>query len=519
MGNSVGNLQDYWDLIEKYPSLQGGFIWDWVDQGILTQDSAGTKFWAYGGDLGGDTLATDGNFCNNGIINPDRTIKPTLIEVGKVYQHIGFKAVNLAIGEIEIKNKYSFTNLSEFTFNWEVVADGQVLKSGEITDLELAPNTSKKVQLDVKVDAQPATEYFLNISAKLKNAKGILSAGTKLAYEQFQLPFSKKAVTAAKSALGKATLNEVGNNIVVEGQGFKIDFSKDEATLKSYQIDGKEMLMAGPVPNFWRAPIDNDFGNGLDRRSRVWRKAGEQKSVKSATVKQVGNEVVVNFNFDLNNDKKQVIANYNSVYTVLGNGELIVNNSFKMMKDSLPEIVRFGVNLVMPREFDQMSWLGRGPHESYQDRFTSALVGLYSGEVADQYFAYIRPQENGNKTDVRWMSIANKDGLGLQFIGLPLLSVSAHHQIMEDFESPARTDGRVKEGEKMVRRHTNDVVPRDLTSINIDYKQMGVGGDDSWGAWTHDEYRLREKAYNYSFRISPLRSGEKPVEKAKVSYQ
>ena len=519
MGNSVGNLQDYWDLIEKYPSLQGGFIWDWVDQGILTKDSAGNEFWAYGGDLGGDTLATDGNFCNNGIINPDRTIKPTLIEVGKVYQHIGFKAVNLNNGEIEIKNKYSFTNLSEFTFTWEVVADGQVLKSGEITDLDLAPNTSKKVQLDVKVDAQPATEYFLNISAKLKTAKGILTAGTKLAYEQFQLPFLKKTVPASMKSLPAATSKEEGNMFVVEGTGFKINFSKDDATLKSYQVDGKEMLLAGPVPNFWRAPIDNDFGNGLDIRSRVWRKAGEKKTVKSATAKQVGNEVVVNFNFDLNNDKNQVIANYNSIYTVLGNGEVIVNNSFKMMIDSLPEIIRFGVNLVMPREFDQMSWLGRGPHESYQDRYTSALVGLYSGPVADQYFAYIRPQENGNKTDVRWMSISNKDGLGLQFIGLPLLSVSAHHQIMEDFESPARTDGRVKEGEKMVRRHTTDVVPRDLTSINIDYKQMGVGGDDSWGAWTHDQYRLKDKAYNYSFRICPLKPGEKPVEKAKVSYQ
>ena len=519
MGNSVGNLQDYWDLIEKYPSLQGGFIWDWVDQGILTKDSAGNEFWAYGGDLGGDTLATDGNFCNNGIINPDRTIKPTLIEVGKVYQHIGFKAVNLNNGEIEIKNKYSFTNLSEFTFTWEVVADGQVLKSGEITDLDLAPNTSKKVQLDVKVDAQPATEYFLNISAKLKTAKGILTAGTKLAYEQFQLPFLKKTVPASMKSLPAATSKEEGNMFVVEGTGFKINFSKDDATLKSYQVDGKEMLLAGPVPNFWRAPIDNDFGNGLDIRSRVWRKAGEKKTVKSATAKQVGNEVVVNFNFDLNNDKNQVIANYNSIYTVLGNGEVIVNNSFKMMIDSLPEIIRFGVNLVMPREFDQMSWLGRGPHESYQDRYTSALVGLYSGPVADQYFAYIRPQENGNKTDVRWMSISNKDGLGLQFIGLPLLSVSAHHQIMEDVESPARTDGRVKEGEKMVRRHTTDVVPRDLTSINIDYKQMGVGGDDSWGAWTHDQYRLKDKAYNYSFRICPLKPGEKPVEKAKVSYQ
>ena len=519
MGNSVGNLQDYWDLIEKYPVLQGGFIWDWVDQGILTKDAQGNKFWAYGGDLGSDTLPTDGNFCCNGIINPDRTIKPTLIEVGKVYQHIGFKAVNLNNGEIEIRNKYSFTNLSEFTFIWEVVADGQVLKSGEIADLDLAPNTSKKVKLDVAVDAQPATEYFLNISAKLKNAKGILTAGTKLAYEQFQLPFSKKAVAASKKDLASVTSKEEGNLIIVEGPGFKMNFSKDEATLKSYQVDGKEMLQSGPVPNFWRAPIDNDFGNGLDKRSRVWRKAGEQKTVKSATVKQVSNEVVVNFNFDLINDKKQVIANYNSNYTILGTGEVVVNNSFKMMKDSLPEIIRFGVNLVMPREFDQMSWLGRGPHESYQDRYTSALVGLYSGAVADQYFAYIRPQENGNKTDVRWMSIANKDGLGLQFIGLPLLSVSAHHQIMEDFESPDRTDGGAKAGLKMLRRHINDVQPRDLTSINIDYKQQGVGGDDSWGALTHDEYRLKEKVYNYSFRISPLRAGDKPVEKAKVIYQ
>ncbi len=519
MGNSTGNLQDYWDMFEKYPVLQGGFIWDWVDQGILTKDSAGNKFWAYGGDLGGDTLATDGNFCCNGIINPDRTEKPTLIEVGKVYQHIGFKAINLNNGEIEIRNKYSFTNLSEFAFVWEVVADGQILKSGEISDLNLAPNSSQKVKLDVKLDAQPATEYFLNISAKLKNNKGILPAGTKLAYEQFQLPFSKMAIFTSSKNLPAVTSKEEGNVIVVEGPEFKINFSKEDATLKSYQFAGKEMLLAGPVPNFWRAPIDNDFGNELDKRSRVWRKAGEQKVIKSAEVKQVGNQVVVNFNFDLNNDKKQVIANYNSSYTVLGTGEVVVTNNFKMMKDSLPEIIRFGVNLVMPREFDQMSWLGRGPHESYQDRKNSALVGLYSGAVADQYFAYIRPQENGNKTDVRWLSITNKDGIGLQFIGSPLLSVSAHHQIMEDFESPDRTDGRVKEGQKMVRRHINDVKPRDLTSVNIDYKQQGVGGDDSWGAWTHDKYRLREKAYNYSFRICPLKSGDKPVEKAKVIYQ
>ena len=517
MGNSVGNLQDYWTLIEKYPVLQGGFIWDWVDQGILTTDAQGNKFWAYGGDLGGDTLPTDGNFCCNGIINPDRTIKPTLIEVGKVYQHIGFKAANPNNGEIEILNKYSFTNLSEFIFNWEVVADGQVLKSGEISDLELAPNTSIKVQMDVKVDVQPATEYFLNISAKLKNTKGILPAGTKLAYEQFKLPFLKNAISAPENTLPKVRMKIDKNSIVFEGTGFKIIFNQADATMKSYQLEGKEMILAGPVPDFWRAPTDNDFGNGLDKRSRIWRKAGERKTNISG---KAGMDVAsVSFNFDLNNDRNEVIANYNSNYTILRNGEVIVNNSFKMMKDSLPEIIRFGMNMVMPREFDQMSWLGRGPHESYQDRFTSALVGLYSGAVADQYFAYIRPQENGNKTDVRWMSITNKDGLGLQFIGSPLLSVSAHHQIMEDFESPDRTDGRGKEGEKMVRRHTTDVIPRDLTSINIDYRQMGVGGDNSWGALTHDEYRLKEKSYSYSFRICPLKPGEKPVEKAKVIYQ
>jgi len=519
MGNSTGNLQDYWDVIEKYPVLQGAFIWDWVEQGSLTKDAQGRKFWAYGGDLGSDTLPTDGNFCCNGIIGADRLPKPALYEVGKVYQNIGFKAVNLNSGEIEIINKHSFTNLSEFDFDWEVVADGQVLKSGKITDLNLAPKTSKKVSLDFTIETKPATEYFLNISAKIKNQKGILPAGTRLAYEQIQLPNDKKAALTSTVSLPAVTSKEEGNTIMVEGTGFKITFSKEEATLKSYMIDGKEMLLAGPVPNFWRAPIDNDFGNELDKRSRIWRKAGEQKTVKSATVTKVGNESMVTFEIDLNDEQKQVIANYISTYKVLGNGEVIVTCDFKMVKEKLPEIIRFGVNLVMPREFDQISWLGRGPHESYQDRKTSALVGLYSGAVADQYFPYVRPQENGNKVDVRWMAISNKDGLGLEFIGMPLISASAHHQIMEDFESPDRTDGRGKAGLKMIRRHISDVQPRDLTSINIDYKLQGVGGDDSWGAWTHDEYRLKEKAYNYSFRICPLKPGEKPVDKAKVIYQ
>ena len=189
-----------------------------------------------------------------------------------------------------------------------------------------------------------------------------------------------------------------------------------------------------------------------------------------------------------------------------------------MTKKDLPEIVRMGMNLQMPRSFDQINWLGRGPHESYWDRKTSAFVGLYKGSVADQYWPYLRPQENGNKTDVRWMTITDEAGNGLLFVGMPLLEVSAHHNIMEDFESMERTDGRQREGDVVVNRHVNDVKPRDLTSVNVDYKQMGVGGDDSWGARTHDQYRLTDKEYSYSFRMKVISGGDNILNLAKTKY-
>ena len=279
------------------------------------------------------------------------------------------------------------------------------------------------------------------------------------------------------------------------------------------------MLITGPIPNFWRAPIDNDFGNNLYIRSRVWRKAGENRELTNVSVKELTkNTVEVVFDFDLVNDEKAQIATYKSIYTVYGSGDVVVENNFKMTKDDLPEIVRMGMNLVMPRNFDQMSWFGRGPQESYWDRKTGAFVGLYSGSVADQYWAYLRPQENGNKTDVRWVTITDEAGNGLLFSGMPLLEVSAHHNIMEDFESVERTDGRQVPGVEVINRHINDVKPRDLTSVNIDYKQMGVGGDDSWGAWTHDEYRLTKKEYSYAFKMSFISPEEDPAKKARAKY-
>ncbi len=517
MGNSVGNLQDYWDLIEKYDVLQGGFIWDWVDQGLLTTNTEGEEYWAYGGDFGPDTVPSDGNFCNNGLVNPDRGVKPHLIEVKKVYQNIGFNAVNLKTGILSIKNKYSFLNLAEFDFIWEIIGDGMVVDNGEIADVNLEPGKSSDFILDFTVDPETGVEYFLTVKAKLKNKWSLVEAGSVMAAEQFKLPIFKSVPKTNITEFAALTLNENETSATVSGDGFSLTFDKKAGVISSFKNGETELLKSGPVPNFWRAPIDNDFGNGLHKRSHVWRKAGENRKVSDVKLSKIGNnKAVFSFKFNLTNEENETIATYSSDYTIYGSGDVIVHNNFKMMQDELPEIVRMGMNLVMPRNFDQMSWLGRGPQESYWDRKTSAFVGLYSGSVAEQFWAYLRPQENGNKTDVRWMTITDNAGNGLLFSGMPLIEVSAHHNIMEDFESSERTDGRQRPGEKVENRHTTDVKPRDLTSVNIDFKQMGVGGDNSWGARTHDEYRLTDKEYSYSFRMKAISEGDKPHELTKI---
>lgn len=511
MGNSVGNLQDYWDVIEKYDVLQGGFIWDWVDQGLLTTNEEGEEFWAYGGDFGPDTVPSDGNFCLNGLVEPDRTVKPHLLEVKKVYQYIGFEPVDLQNGVFSIKNKYAFRNLSNFNFEWKVTGNGKVIKSGELENINLAPGESENVTVDVSLQPEAGVEYFLNVSASLKEKDGLLEAGTELAAEQFELPFSVPEEMIAVAGMPEVSVNETGNEVVVSGEGFSVTFDKNAGLISSYKMGDHEFLKSGPVPNFWRAPIDNDFGNNLHKRSRVWRKAGETRQVESVSVNEKANVAEVVYNFNLTNNDGDKIADYQSKYSVYGSGDVLVENYFKMTQDDLPEIVRMGMNLVMPREYDHLTWLGRGPHENYWDRKTSAFVGLYDGDVADLGWEYLRPQENGTRTDVRWAAVTNSEGYGLFFDGRPLLSVSAHHNLLEDFESMERTDGRQVEGVRVENRHTTDVKPRDLTSVNIDYKQMGLGGDNSWGAWTHDEYRLSDDEYSYSFRMKAITPEDDPV--------
>ncbi|MDN5202293.1 glycoside hydrolase family 2 TIM barrel-domain containing protein [Fulvivirgaceae bacterium BMA10] len=502
MGNSVGNLQDYWDVIEKYDVLQGGFIWDWVDQGLLVKNEAGESYWAYGSDFGPEGTPSDGNFCINGLVFPDRSIHPSIWEVKKVYQYAGFNAKDLKKGTINLKNKYDFTNLSDFTLEWEVKADGQVIEKGTVSNLDIAPHVEDELDLGYSLpEAEPGVEYFLHVNLIRKNDHSLLKAGHLMASEQFKLPISKPVPMIDLAGLPNIEMQEADNEISIAGQDFSLRFDATSGDITSWTYKDKELIKKGPEPDFWRAPTDNDFGNGLDKRARVWRKAGARKKVTDVDAQQnAPGSVLITFKYDLTNEGDTAIASYETVYNILGNGDVLVDNLFQKQLDNLPELPKVGTNMQLPKEFDHIQWYGRGPFENYWDRKTAAFVDLHEGNVADQYVPYIRPQENGNKTDVRWVALKNEEGIGLMAVGAPVLSVNAQHNVMEDFESTERTTGK----KKSVNRHTTDVKPRDLVSLNLDYKQMGVGGDNSWGARTHKEYLLEGDRYEYGFRLTPF---------------
>ena len=450
---------------------------------MLIENEKGENYWAYGGDFGPDTVPSDGNFCLNGLVDP----------------------IDLKVGKISIENAYAFINTNNFKFYYELKGDGDLLLSNTIKEVDLDPGQTGEYNIDLDFKAEYGTEYFLDLYAEINDNKWMVDAGTILAKEQFKLPVFK-GKTDKKIASEKLELDEEDTEITIANSKFKLVFNKSKGTLSSYEVEGKEFIKEGLIPNFWRAPTDNDFGNQLDKRSLPWRKAGQHRKVLSvkAMIDQDSLIAKINFSFEYSFEGN-TLGIGGLAFTVDGSGNINVKNQIDVTDKEAPEFPRFGINLVMPGEFDQMSWFGRGPHESYWDRKTSAFVDVYSGSVSEQYWPYIRPQENGNKTDVRWMTITNEEGMGFEFVADELLEVSAHHNILEDFESPERTDGRQVEGKKVVNRHTIDVKPRDLTSVNIDFRQMGVGGDNSWGALTHPKYRLTGKSYSYSFNMRFIR--------------
>jgi beta-galactosidase len=488
MGNSEGNLQDYWDVIEKYPSLQGGHIWDWVDQGFDAKDANGRKYWAYGGDLCPKGTPSSANFCMNGLVAADRSLKPHIHEVKKVYQNIAFRLADYHDGLVELKNKYFFTDLNDFNFTWRLERDGSVIAQGKIENVSLQPQQKAIFKTNLPtIDLQPGAEYYLNLYAALKADEGLLKAGTELASAQVKLPFFMPEETELTAS--NVTANETSTLLTLKAGRMQVSFDKTDGRLCSIKEGDMEMMKESLRPNFWRPVTDNDMGNDMNKTLRCWRKAGQEAKLVSMKTNALNDKT-----FEVVSSYKLPVAESDFIikYHFSGEGFLNVNCTFIPGNDTLPFLPRVGVSLTLNRAFDQMMWFGRGPHENYIDRNTSAYVGLYKGSVAEQYFPYDRPQENGNKTEVRWMSLTNTNGDGLMAIGAPYISTSAYLFPTEDLDEP---------GVRKSQRHPSDIVEKNMVTWNIDWKQMGVGGDTSWGAYPHQQYLIPAQRLSYSFRL------------------
>jgi len=708
MGNSNGNFQDYWDVIEAYGQLQGGCIWDWVDQGFLETDDAGNNYYTYGGDYGPEDVPSDGNFCINGLVSPDRTPHPGLIEVKHAYQYFDVKAIDPIRGIFHLINQYDFINLNRFDVLWEIKSEGKILFSGIIEEPDISPWESITYELDLSgIEYLPDTEYTANFRLISRYESGLIPAGYELGSVQIELPNYEPPVKNNPPDYTKLNAIELDESIRFTNENFLLVFNKASGEITDWEFHGEKLLNAGITPNFWRAPTDNDFGNGMDNRCKVWKDASYNRELEEITFQAIdSNQVTLGVSYFLPaiNARNKMLYHINGageiavdtdlellelprpdidvltgsrqgfdkaidfdaipsllkindpgmvklgeftiemliyptgfsrnntlwdngewangrlhfefrnkkLYFFLGgndyvgidfpfsknkwyfisltysqiekmlqfyvDGELVqtVNleksnpldisgtsyiggyrqgerlfegkidefrlwdevmneesiknnltrplnsrepnlllyfNFDEMASDTIhagkgngmhaifidlrnvrPELPRFGVRTAIPGSYENMTWYGRGPHENYCDRNTSAFVDLYESSVAEQYFPYIRPQENGYKTDIRWMTLTDDSGFGLMIDGMPLFSGSALHNSIEDFD----------QGTKRNYKHMNDITPKDDIFITIDLKQMGVGGDNSWGARPHPQYQIPAENYQFRFRLIPI---------------
>jgi len=494
MGNSTGNFQDYWDVIEKYPALQGGFIWDWVDQGFAETDENGVKYWTYGGDYGPDNVPSDGNFLINGIINPDRTLHPAMYEVKKVYQYIKIYPEDVAQGKFRMINQYDFTNLKHYELKWRLVGNSKTALEGSLGKIDLAPHDSTDIQVDFAgFEFTPGVEYFINFSLVTTKEEPFIDKGIEVAKEQFPVWFAPRVSTGIAGNLPEASFTRSGNDLTVVADKVQAIFDTTTGLLYSLKIEGKELLKEPVRPDFWRAPTDNDFGNGMDKRQAMWRNAGKNLDLISIRLLRAENGyVMVETSFRLEDVRSKLKIRYD----FSGYGKIKVSMYFEPGIKGLENLPRFGMLMVL-NDADNLQYYGRGSQENYCDRNTAAFVGHYTSTVTEQYFPYVRPQENGYKTDTRWLVIGNTES-GLFIESVRPFSFSALHIPMQQLDQLTRAN----------RQHINDIDQRKETWLHIDMKQMGVAGDDSWGSWPHKQYRIPAKAYQFKFTIKPWKKGD-----------
>lgn len=504
MGNSVGNLQDYWDVIEEYPILQGGFIWDWIDQTIYKQINE-TDVWGYGGDFGEEHM-NDSNFCANGLLQADGGFNPHIWEVKKVYQNIKFESKDINSNSFRVINKYDFTNLNEFDFSWRLLANGIKIKEGQISNIEVKPRSSIYIDLDVNLtDTLANAEYIITFYAKRKYDKFLVPENHLVAWDQYKIPIYKK-VSFADSNHPKLKMDETEIQIQIFNKDVNVLIDKNSGLISSFAFNGLEYFNSGPKPDYWRAPTDNDLGNNFRERCAIWKNFFDNLKLIKIEKEQTqnGSVVLLLCYSDEDSNSKHLLK-----YTILPSGEIDIQNTFKPGTTDLPELPKFGNKIILKKEFENMKWYGRGPHESYWDRKTSAQIALYNSTVWEQYHPYVRPQENGNKTDVRWFILHNKENKGLMFIGDSLLNVTA-----QNFDKRL-----LDKDDQLTPRHGNEVKKGNIISLNIDHQQMGVGGDNTWGARTHTKYTLPAKSYTYTYKIIPIDLNKNQVNELYIKYK
>ena len=546
MGNSNGNISAQWEAIYKYPNLQGGYIWDWVDQGLLQKDENGREYWAYGGDFGVD-MPSDGNFLCNGIIAPDRTPHPAMTEVKYAYQNVGFEAIDLASGKFLIKNRFYFTNLRKHQINYAVKANGKVIRKGK-TFLDIEPQSSQEFNVNLAgLQAKTGTEYFVNFWVTTTEPEILIPAGHEIASEQFRLPIEPLAIAEHKAS-GKTNVTTEGDEVKVSSSKMQFVFNKKSGLVTSYKVNGTEYFSEGfgIQPNFWRAPNDNDYGNGQPKREQIWKQSSKNFQVVDVITLSEGNNTILTANYLLTAGNLYIVK-----YTIYPDG--VVHSDITFTSTEMEEgktevseatlmatfspgqeearraasklvVPRIGVRFRLPADMNQVEYFGRGPGENYVDRQAGSFVDLYR-TTADAMYTnnYVRPQENGHRTDTRWVTLSRKNGKGLKIVADQTIGFNALRNSVEDFDSeetinrprqwnnftPEEITNRTEEKAKNVLRrmtHVNDITPRNFVEVCIDMKQQGVAGFDSWGDRPLPEHSLpANQEYHWGFTLIPMK--------------
>ena len=500
MGNSVGNFQDYWDLIYKYDQLQGGFIWDWVDQTFAIKDENQRDIWAFGGDMGFVGVVNDSNFCANGLVAADRTPHPHIYEVKKVLQYIHFEPLAFTPNKIKVTNWHDFIGLEGYTLRWAVECDGKTVQNGEMDFPKIAPRNSANIELPLKALPADGKEYFLTLRAFTKHEAPLVPKGHEVAIEQWELPSAPSAKTV-QPVEGTLTVDRNNETLTVKGNNFQVAFSTRNGEMTELNYTGKNLIKEGLQPNFWRPLTDNDIPNGHLIRCGTWRNAGRDAKLQNIEVAEAGQTATVTATYRM----EEQDADLQTLYKITPDGKVQVTMHFTPGKKPLSEMPRLGMRMILPAEYEMMTWLGRGPQETYADRKTGALIGLYNATVWEQFHPYVRAQETANHCDVRWVALRNAAGEGLLVVGEEPLSVSAWNFPMEDIEyRPSQVE----------RRHGGSILKKDIIWLNIDHQQMGVGGDNTWGAQVHPEYTITPHEWKYSFTLQPLGAKDDAAEQA-----